>query len=215
MNIFGYRAIERILVVIGGMLFAYLGYRLFIFGVSEGFAKLEGTSSLFKLSFSGTGPGLFFMAFGAIILIYALHTGNVTELRRAGGSMENGPSVRVSGEGAAINPKLQDALIRTEKSLTASGPIDRFAAMHALTVNLPSPTPEVQRLGRRLYYKDPKERIKAIRECVELDYPGHIINDLDAIADNEENEEVRKEAAKALSKLLNIDVMKDLGFDNS
>lgn len=155
------------------------------------------------------------MAFGAILLIYALHTGNVTELRRAGESSEKGLLARVSGDGASIDAGLQGALVRTGKTLVTSGPVDRFAKMHALTVNLPPRTPEVERLLRRLYYKDPNQRIKAIRECVDLQYPGPVINDLDAISDGEENEEVRKEAAKALGKILGMNIMQDLGLCDS
>lgn len=75
MNLPAYRAIERVLVVLGGMFFAYLGYRLLIFGVSEGISKLEGQSAFFKITFSGTGAGLICMFFGAVILIISLYTG--------------------------------------------------------------------------------------------------------------------------------------------
>ena len=70
------RALERILLVIGTFLFAYLGYRLFVFGVEtiRGHLSAE-LSEAFKIVFSGTGPGLFFMAFGAIVLVAALCTG--------------------------------------------------------------------------------------------------------------------------------------------
>lgn len=71
-NVFAYRGIERLLIVFGGMVFAYLGYRLFVYGVDKGNGKLETESAFFKLTFSGSGPGLFFMAFGALILIYSM-----------------------------------------------------------------------------------------------------------------------------------------------
>ena len=69
------RGIERIFVVVGGIIFGYFGYRLFIFGVDKGDAKISAKSYFYKIVFSGTGPGLFFMAFGAIILVTALFTG--------------------------------------------------------------------------------------------------------------------------------------------
>lgn len=71
-DVFLYRGIERLLVVIGGLFFGYLGYRLFLYGVSEGNGKLETESQFFKLTFSGSGPGLFFMAFGALVLIFSV-----------------------------------------------------------------------------------------------------------------------------------------------
>ena len=36
---------------------------------------LSAESKLYKIVFSGTGPGLFFMAFGAIILLTAIFAG--------------------------------------------------------------------------------------------------------------------------------------------
>jgi hypothetical protein len=71
-DVFMFRGIERLLIVIGGFIFAYLGYRLFLYGVESGNGKLETESPLFKLTFSGSGPGLFFMAFGGLILINSI-----------------------------------------------------------------------------------------------------------------------------------------------
>lgn len=66
------RWIERLLIVGGGIVFGCLGYKLFIFGVKEGTTKVSAQSKLFKVVFSGTAPGLFFMAAGCGILISAL-----------------------------------------------------------------------------------------------------------------------------------------------
>jgi hypothetical protein len=66
------RSVELLLAVCGGILFGYLGYRLFIFGVREGNSHLEAESRLFKVVFSGTAPGLFFMFAGAAILVAAI-----------------------------------------------------------------------------------------------------------------------------------------------
>ncbi|MFC1597114.1 hypothetical protein ACFL5Q_04130 [Planctomycetota bacterium] len=60
-------------------MFAVLGYSLFRRGISRGKGTLEAESRLFRIVFTGTGPGLFFMAFGAIILITALLKGGVTQ----------------------------------------------------------------------------------------------------------------------------------------
>jgi hypothetical protein len=60
--------IERILSICGGIFFAYLGYKLFLFGVGKGVSKFETGSKFFKIAFSGTGPGLLFMAFGGMVL---------------------------------------------------------------------------------------------------------------------------------------------------
>lgn len=67
-----YRDIELLLICFGGIFFGYLGYRLFIFGVTEGKSKFEAETQVVRLVFSGTAPGLFFMFAGASILVIAL-----------------------------------------------------------------------------------------------------------------------------------------------
>lgn len=71
-NVVAFRGIERLIIVLCGMIFAYLGYKLFVYGVDTGNGKLETESPLFKLTFSGSGPGLFFMAFGGLILLHSM-----------------------------------------------------------------------------------------------------------------------------------------------
>jgi hypothetical protein len=84
-----FRGTERIIVVLGAVFFAYLGYRLFLFGVDKGRGKLEVESEVFKVIFSGSGPGLFFMAFGSVVLIFSLFfggakTSSVSDLEKKG-----------------------------------------------------------------------------------------------------------------------------------
>jgi hypothetical protein len=50
----------------------WLGYRLFTQGIQRGKGHLDFKSKFFSLVFSGTGPGLFFMAFGALIVLVAV-----------------------------------------------------------------------------------------------------------------------------------------------
>ena len=70
------RGLERLLIVTGAIFLVYLGYRLFLFGVEKGRNHLSTElSESFKIVFSGTGPGLFFMAFGSLVLVIALFTG--------------------------------------------------------------------------------------------------------------------------------------------
>jgi hypothetical protein len=73
-----FRGIERLLIVAGGIVFGYLGYRLFEKGLTAGEGNLKFESKALKIIFSGTGPGLFFMAFGAVILVVALWIGGVS-----------------------------------------------------------------------------------------------------------------------------------------
>lgn len=73
-----FRGIERLLIIIGGIFFGYLGYRLFVKGLTAGEGTLKYESRFMKVLFSGTGPGLFFMAFGAIVLMVAIAKGGAT-----------------------------------------------------------------------------------------------------------------------------------------
>ncbi|XPF94465.1 hypothetical protein ACM9HF_00200 [Colwellia sp. RE-S-Sl-9] len=69
------RGFERILIIFGAIFLCYLGYRLFTYGVAKENINLEIKSTALKVIFSGQGPGLFFMAFGAIIMITSITLG--------------------------------------------------------------------------------------------------------------------------------------------
>ncbi len=71
------RAFERLLVVVSAGFIAYLGYKLFVFGSTEGSSKLKMESEWLKLVFSGSAPGLFFVLCGAIILAISLLKGSI------------------------------------------------------------------------------------------------------------------------------------------
>jgi len=59
------RMIERFLIVGGGILSIYLGYRLFVLGID----KTQGAASAWGVELKNFGPGLFFAALGAVILV--------------------------------------------------------------------------------------------------------------------------------------------------
>ncbi len=63
------RMIERALIVLGGIIAIYLGYKLFELGID----KSQGEASAFKLvELKNFAPGLFFAALGAVILVTAM-----------------------------------------------------------------------------------------------------------------------------------------------
>jgi hypothetical protein len=72
------RFIERFIIVLAATAFGYFGYKLFVFGRTRGASQMQVESKLFKLVFSGTAPGLFFMLCGASVLIVALLKGGVS-----------------------------------------------------------------------------------------------------------------------------------------
>ena len=59
------RMLERSLIVAGGILAIYLGYKLFVLGID----KSQGAASAFGVELKNFGPGLFFAALGAVILV--------------------------------------------------------------------------------------------------------------------------------------------------
>jgi hypothetical protein len=59
------RMTERSLIVVGGILAIYLGYRLFVLGID----KSQGTAAALGVQLKDFGPGLFFAALGAVILV--------------------------------------------------------------------------------------------------------------------------------------------------
>ena len=69
------RAIERYLIIIGAIVFAVLGYRLFMNGIKSGSSELRAKGKGFELIFSGKAPGLFFMLCAATVFFMALATG--------------------------------------------------------------------------------------------------------------------------------------------
>jgi hypothetical protein len=69
------RGLERLAVIAGAITIAYFGYKLYLHGIEKGRGQLKSESKFFSFVLSGTGPGLFFMAFSSIILVMALFTG--------------------------------------------------------------------------------------------------------------------------------------------
>lgn len=70
-----WRGMERLLVVLGAIVFAFLGYKLYTLGIAEGSSKVDVSSRWIAFAVSGTGPGLVLMALGAMILVLAMLTG--------------------------------------------------------------------------------------------------------------------------------------------
>ena len=81
-DLFLLRGLERIFVVAAAALFGFLGYRLFLHGHTRGRAVTSIDSAWAKFIFSGTGPGLIFMAFGAVVLVWSLASGGVKTTER-------------------------------------------------------------------------------------------------------------------------------------
>jgi hypothetical protein len=68
--------VERLFVTLVGGFFGYLGFKLFRLGIDGGHATVRGEGGFGKWFFSGTGPGLFFMLVGGVVIVAALMTGS-------------------------------------------------------------------------------------------------------------------------------------------
>src|SRR3981189_2911886 len=76
------RSVERLIVVVGGVLAIYLGYRLFSHAHlrNDGSGKLKTT--VFEFAVAKVGPGVFFALFGTWVLFSSLKSQIQTETSR-------------------------------------------------------------------------------------------------------------------------------------
>jgi len=72
-----WRGIERLFIVLVTAVFGWMGHRLFMFGITEGQAKLSAEGHYYKTIFSGTAPGLFLMVVAGLALLTALLKGGI------------------------------------------------------------------------------------------------------------------------------------------
>lgn len=89
------RMVERGIVVLGGILSIYLGYRLFALGITEA----QGSARAFGIELLEFGPGLFFAALGAYVLVRALGA-----VIRTGGAPAAGQHLDETAPSAADTP---------------------------------------------------------------------------------------------------------------
>jgi hypothetical protein len=71
-----WRGIERLFIVLVTAVFGWMGHRLFMFGITEGQARLSAAGQYYKIIFSGTAPGLFLMVVAGLALLTALWKGS-------------------------------------------------------------------------------------------------------------------------------------------
>lgn len=71
-NVMFLRGVQLILIILAGITFVIVGYKLFLYGIDTGRSKLRRKSEGFKLLFSGSGPGLLFMVIGGLIVLYSI-----------------------------------------------------------------------------------------------------------------------------------------------
>ncbi|SPH24323.1 hypothetical protein DEA8626_03374 [Defluviimonas aquaemixtae] len=68
-------ACYKLVSLLTGLGFAYMGYRLFIAGIEKPAATLEASSGAHALKLSRTAPGTFFALFGTAVVCVTLYQG--------------------------------------------------------------------------------------------------------------------------------------------
>jgi hypothetical protein len=94
------RCCERLLIVGAGFFLAYLGYRLYGLGVTGGNVDFSWQGLILK----GTGPGLAFMAAGAVLLFRVLGQRLEVELARSCSPDGTTDEIRVRAQGMVDRP---------------------------------------------------------------------------------------------------------------
>ena len=79
MNVFTdpvlWKAIERVLLIIAGIYLGFLGYKLFLLGITTGRTASDARSRVSVTVVSGVGPGLFFILVAGLVVSVVSLTG--------------------------------------------------------------------------------------------------------------------------------------------
>lgn len=73
-----FRGVERVLIVLIAGVFGYLGYKLYLHGIDNTKGKIQFKRELTTVLIGGVGPGVFFMLFGAGVLVSAIKWGGAS-----------------------------------------------------------------------------------------------------------------------------------------
>lgn len=119
-----WRGLERIAIVAVAFGIAYLGYRLYVLGVTEGRSKVEVNNEAWKFVVAGTGPGLLFMTCGTLALFLALFTGDAQSSRHGSGPAASGNLIQ-----AVDLDRCRDVLARFRT----------WSTQDSLSINMPGP----------------------------------------------------------------------------
>ncbi len=99
--------VENMAIILAGCFFAYLGFRLYLAGVTHGEIKSEAAGPLGRLILTGTGPGLAFMFFGAVLVT----------VQSLSGRSEASVEYTVQGDPVNQSEVSRDALLRKQTDL--------------------------------------------------------------------------------------------------
>lgn len=136
------RFVERFIVVAGGCLAIYCGYRLFLAmpSAERGSGKLELPGGV-SIHVSRVGPGVFFSLFGAVILGLSYHYGV---------SVDNGGFFGVTGPQQVQNPTAMTVAANAPQRATFSGISGTANSRDLIAVKI-----DIERLNRTATWLKP------------------------------------------------------------
>jgi hypothetical protein len=67
--------VYKMVSLVAGLSLAYMGYRLFLAGISDKDGNFKEEWTNFKIALARIGPGIYFALFGTAVIIYALNKG--------------------------------------------------------------------------------------------------------------------------------------------
>lgn len=153
------RAIERLLVVIGGGIAIYLGYRLFLAmpNVERGSGKvsLPGGVSIYL---SRVGPGVFFSLFGAIVIGLSLHYG-IAFNEGAGAATDVAASPMASGmerSWTGMSESVRDQAVDSNERIRVTAVV---ATLNRIESSLPTDLKTTDRINMQFALRDARERL--------------------------------------------------------
>lgn len=73
--IFGMLVIYKIVSLLVGLSFAYMGYRLFMADKTKNAGSLDASSGEHKISLKNAAPGIFFSLFGTVLIVFSVLKG--------------------------------------------------------------------------------------------------------------------------------------------
>ena len=152
-----FRGAERLLIVGGGIVALYLGYRLFVAGfVGNQSGEFAGKSFFIKLI--KVGPGVFFALFGTCVLVVMIWANLTMQISNKEGGLTTSYSYFGSAEESRIERIIED--IGVIKTLVADETASKENIRRALTTTQKALART--RLGEKIYEKcehNPPEKL--------------------------------------------------------
>lgn len=110
LRVFAIVAFYKVVCILAGVCFAYMGYRLFLADKTKPSGDLKASGGDYALSLRGGAPGIFFSLFGAVVISFTIWKG--MEFTDSGPTLANSYNavalVPTGDSKEGINPYVED-----------------------------------------------------------------------------------------------------------